>query len=63
MMMMTIAKMMLRLLLLIIMMMMMMMIVVTIALKGVFRDFYTLLTAPRTVPNTYAQVGIQWLSC
>ena len=29
----------------------------TIALKGGNRDFYNLLTAPRTVSNTYAQVA------
>ena len=28
----------------------------TATLKGVIRDFYNLLTAPRTVSNTYAQV-------
>ena len=28
-----------------------------IALKGANRDFYNLLTAPRTVSNTYAQVA------
>ena len=46
-----------------IMMMMMMIIVIIIiiiiivALKGAIRDFYNLLTAPRTVSNTYAQVA------
>ena len=30
--------------------------IITIALKGANRDFYNLLTAPRTVSNTYAQV-------
>ena len=28
-----------------------------IAWKGVVRDFYNLLTAPRTVSSTYAQVA------
>ena len=32
------------------------MIMIMIALKGAIRDFYNLLTAPRTVSNTYAQV-------
>ena len=45
----------------IIMMMMMMMIIIIIiiiiALKGATLDFYSLLTAPRTVSNTYAQVA------
>ena len=45
------------------MMMMIMIVVITtimiviIALKGAIRDFYNLLTAPRTVSNTYAQVA------
>ena len=29
--------------------------IMIIALKGAVRDFYSLLTAPRTVSNTYAQ--------
>ena len=32
-------------------------IIIIIALKGASRDFYNLLTAPRTVSNTYAQVA------
>ena len=42
------------------MVMMMMMIIITVivtAFKGAIRDFYNLLTAPRTVSNTYAQVA------
>ena len=31
--------------------------IIIIAFKGVIRDFYNLLTAPRTVSNTYAQVA------
>ena len=31
--------------------------IMIIALKGAFRDFYNLLTAPGTVSNTYAQVS------
>ena len=43
----------------IIMMMMMIMIIIIIALKGAIRDFLnTLLTAPQTVSNTYAQVAL-----
>ena len=34
-----------------------MIITMIIALKGAIRDFYDLLTAPRTVSNTYAQVA------
>ena len=30
---------------------------IIIVLKGAVRDFYNLLTAPRTVSNTYAQVA------
>ena len=32
-------------------------VVVVIALKGANQDFYNLLTAPRPVSNTYAQVA------
>ena len=40
------------------MMMMMMIIIIIIAIKGAIRDFfYNLLTAPRTVSNTNAQVA------
>ena len=39
------------------MMMMMTMIIIIIALKGAIRDFYNLLTAPRTVSNMYAHVA------
>ena len=39
------------------MMMMMMMMMLMMTLKGAIRDFHSLLTAPRTVPNTYAQVA------
>ena len=35
----------------------MIIIITIIALKGANRDFYNLLTAPRTVSNTYAQVA------
>ena len=38
-------------------MMMLMMMIITIALKGANRDFYNLLTAPRTVSNMNAQVA------
>ena len=38
------------------MMKMMMMIIIIIAFKGAIRDFYNLLTAMRTVSNTFAQV-------
>ena len=31
--------------------------IIIIAFKGAIRDFYNLLTAPRTVSNTYAQVA------
>ena len=31
---------------------------IIIALKGAIRDFHNLLTAPRTVSNTYAQVAL-----
>ena len=37
-------------------MMMMMMMIMMIALKGAIRDFYSLLAAPQTVSNKYAQV-------
>ena len=37
--------------------MMMMMMMMMIAQKGVIQDFYDLLTAPRTVSNTYAHVA------
>ena len=37
-------------------MMMMMILVLLIALKGATRHFYNLLTAPRSVSNTYVQV-------
>ena len=36
--------------------MMIMMMMMMITLKGAFRDFYNLLTSPRTVSNTYAEV-------
>ena len=32
-------------------------VIIIIALKGAVRDFYSLLTAPRTVSNTFAQVA------
>ena len=32
-------------------------IIIIIALKGAVRDFYNLLTVPRTVSNTYVQVA------
>ena len=35
----------------------MMMMIIIIAFKGAIPDFYNLLTAPRTVSNTYAQVA------
>ena len=38
-------------------------IIVIIALKGAIWDFYNLLTAPRTVSNTYAQVAWRRRSC
>ena len=44
------------------MMMMMILILIIIALKGAFRDFYNLLTAPRTVSNTHAQ-AVRAQSC
>ena len=37
------------------MMMILMMMMIIIALKGSNRDFYNLLSAPRTVSNTHAQ--------
>ena len=37
-------------------------IIIIIAFKGAIRDFYKLLTAPRTVSNTHAQVA-QAQSC
>ena len=43
-------------------MMMIMIIIITIVLKGVIRDLYNLLTAPRTVSNTNAEVA-QAQSC
>ena len=33
-------------------------IIIVIAFKGLIRDFYNPLTAPRTVSNTYAQVAM-----
>ena len=36
---------------------MIMVMIVMIALKGSIRDFYNLLTEPRTVSNTYVQVA------
>ena len=44
-------------LIIIIRMMMMIMMIMIIALKGAIRDFYNLLTAPRTVSNAYALVA------
>ena len=41
----------------IIIMMMIIITTMTIVLTGAIRDFYNLLTAPRTVSNTYAQVA------
>ena len=41
-----------------VMMMMMMMMMMMIALKGAMRDFYSLLTAPRTFSNTYTKVAL-----
>ena len=38
-------------------------IIIIIALKGAIRDFYNLLTAPRTVSNTYAQVAPGAIVC
>ena len=36
----------------------MMMMIIIIAFKGAIRDFNNLLTEPRTVSNTYAQVAL-----
>ena len=42
----------------IIVVIMIIVIMIIIALKGAIRDFYNLLTATRTVSNTYAQAAL-----
>ena len=57
MMMMIIMMMMMIIMMIMMMMMMMTTIMIVIAFKGAIRDFYNLLTAPRTVSNTHALVA------